>query len=244
DVVLQSSDGKILGAHAGNLEMFSCGFPPASLTASSPSFAADSVCLTETADVLEVLLGFMHNRPQQNLLGYPSNVITALAEAAEKYLVHPAMEVCRLHMFRLADIRPKEVFAYALKHGYSELLDKTAPMTLTWDTKTACKALGVNGFAIWVLYREEWFTLYHNLPSLTAPVKRKRGVKECGHWDRFLVQIVEMGVRGLMRWKEQIPLLVSKVDCKWCRQRASNLQSNVERAIMNLPSASELIKGL
>ncbi|PFH48566.1 hypothetical protein AMATHDRAFT_149663, partial [Amanita thiersii Skay4041] len=108
------------------------------------------VCMTETAEVLHLLLGFMHRQRQPDLFGYGSDVVMSLAEAAEKYVVYSAMEICRLHMFRLANTHPKEVFVYASKHNYSELLDKTAPMTLTWDAKTAYKRLCDRIFAIWV----------------------------------------------------------------------------------------------
>ncbi|PFH48568.1 hypothetical protein AMATHDRAFT_149601, partial [Amanita thiersii Skay4041] len=150
DVILKSSDNKVFGGHTANLDKFSCGFPPASLATSSPASTADPVCLTESGAVLELLLKCLHNQRQQDLSRCSNMVVIALAEAVQKYMVYTAMEICRLNMCRLAESYPKQVFVYAAKHGYPELLDKTAPMTLTWDAKEAREALGARYFLLWV----------------------------------------------------------------------------------------------
>ncbi|PFH49634.1 hypothetical protein AMATHDRAFT_62753 [Amanita thiersii Skay4041] len=241
DVIIKSSDDKYFGAHTTNLEVFSSGFAPASLATSSPAATVDPVCLTESGDVLELLLRSMHSQRPPDLSGCTIKMFMNVAEAAEKYLVHHVMEICRLNMYRLAPLHPNEVFAYALKHRYPDLLDQTAPETLSWDAAEACEALGGSNFIIWVLYRERWLTLYRGLPHLTVPVKHKGGVQECEYWDRFFVQIVERGLEGLTRWNEWIGESVDEVDCTWCSPRAMNLRAKMEKMIsLYVRSASEL----
>ncbi|PFH46148.1 hypothetical protein AMATHDRAFT_70475 [Amanita thiersii Skay4041] len=242
DVVIKSSDDKFFGTHAVNLAVFSHAFPPASLASSYPASTDDPVCLTETGDVVELLLRCMHNQRQPDLLSPRSKVLIALAEAVEKYLVYPAMEICRLHMNRLADIYPKEVFAYAVKHGYPELLDQTAPLTLTWDAKEACEELSPTNFAVWVLYREGWLRVQRELRSLKLPaIEHKGGRMECDHWDRFHAQLLNLGLQGLTKWHARFSDLLGDVRCGWCYQRALTLRPMLEALITEyVKPASEL----
>ena len=99
DIVLRSSDKVLIGAHQANLAQFSEGFPsPDAVTTSN-----EPVDLTETGDVLALLVHFMHKCRHPNLgqimkEGPPRKTIFRLAEAAEKYMVYPAMIVCNLRI--------------------------------------------------------------------------------------------------------------------------------------------------
>jgi hypothetical protein len=96
DIVLKSSDGILLGAHSANLEMWSSGFPPASFR--NPSGSLDLVPLTEASDVLVLLLQYMHHHRQPDSRKFGFDILPRLAEAAEKYEIFSAMEVCRIRM--------------------------------------------------------------------------------------------------------------------------------------------------
>lgn len=56
------------------------------------------VDLTETSTTLELLFQYMYRQPQPILEGLDFKELSSLAEAAEKYRVFSAMEVCRLFM--------------------------------------------------------------------------------------------------------------------------------------------------
>ena len=94
--MLKSSDDVLFGAHSTNLEMWSSGFPPASFCDQSGSL--DIVPLTEAADVLGLLLQYMHHQRQPDSSKFGFDVLSRLAEAAEKYEIFSAMEVCRIRM--------------------------------------------------------------------------------------------------------------------------------------------------
>jgi hypothetical protein len=96
DVVIKSLDGRLFGAHSENLAAHSEGFPPACFV--SPESTRDPVELTETSDVIEVMLKYMHNSRLATLEELSVTQVTDLADAAEKYLIYPLMEVCRLHI--------------------------------------------------------------------------------------------------------------------------------------------------
>ncbi|KAJ3515024.1 hypothetical protein NLJ89_g2022 [Agrocybe chaxingu] len=129
DMILQSSDGESFGAHQFNLECYSAGFPPAASTiTNSPEDM--TVELTETAVVLRLMLQYMHNVRQPDLSKVSFLVLSALAEAVEKYLIFPAMDVCKVFMELSKDDYPSEVLMYAAKHDYMDLADKAARLTI------------------------------------------------------------------------------------------------------------------
>lgn len=143
DLLLESSDGIIFGAHKANLEQFSAGFPIAEATNSDN----EVVTLSENGSVLRLILQLMHNTRQPDLRTIKFRTLELLAEAVEKYMIFSAMQVCMLcmelsfiHLIPLSlpeltqlflrkclNIYPLEVFLYAVKHDYGELADKTAP---------------------------------------------------------------------------------------------------------------------
>lgn len=93
DIMLKSIDGIIFGAHQKNLEFFSEGFPVAGSTV-----ATEVVDLQENADVLRIMLRFMHNARVPELKSIQFSTVAPLAEAVEKYMIYSAMEVCRAYM--------------------------------------------------------------------------------------------------------------------------------------------------
>jgi hypothetical protein len=99
DIVLRSSDKVLIGAHQANLAQFSEGFPSSDVV-TAPKEPVD---LAESGDVLALLVHFMHKCRHPNLANLmkakpPRKRLFALAEAAEKYMVYPAMSVCNLRI--------------------------------------------------------------------------------------------------------------------------------------------------
>lgn len=95
DTTLKSSDGELFGAHQRNLETYSDSeeFPiDGSATTSDP------VCLEETADVVLLMLQFMHQIRQPTLDNISFSLLASLADAAEKYRIYSAMGVCKIKM--------------------------------------------------------------------------------------------------------------------------------------------------
>src|SRR6266498_3177814 len=90
DVRFRSADGIIFGAHKKNLEFFSEGFPLGDSTV-----ATEVVQLEENADVLCIMLSFLHNTRMLELKDLEISTIAPLSEAVEKYMIYSAMQICR-----------------------------------------------------------------------------------------------------------------------------------------------------
>ncbi|KAL0062083.1 hypothetical protein AAF712_011083 [Marasmius tenuissimus] len=93
DVVLQSSDGKLLGAHSKNLEWFAGGFPLSGSTTQSKI-----VPLPESSVTLDYFLKFTHNHPVPDLSALNIDQLLLLAEAADKYCNSFALAACFLQI--------------------------------------------------------------------------------------------------------------------------------------------------
>ena len=86
----------MLKTHRINLEMHSQVFADAG--GSTIAQANEVVQLTESAEVLELMLQYVYLQPQPDLTTVSFAVLAALAEAVEKYQIYSAMGVCSQRM--------------------------------------------------------------------------------------------------------------------------------------------------
>lgn len=93
DVIMRSCDGVLFKVHRKNLEMYTEGFPGVDVPVHD-----EIVPLVETAATLELLFQYMYHQRQPDLSRLEPQQLAKLAEAAEKYQVYSAMEVCKLRM--------------------------------------------------------------------------------------------------------------------------------------------------
>jgi hypothetical protein len=98
DITLQSSDGVLFKVHRKNLEVHSEGFAGADAISPGGSLSDEVVLLSESSAVLDLLLQHMYRGPQPDLKKIHFNLLAALAEAAEKYQVFGASNICQMHM--------------------------------------------------------------------------------------------------------------------------------------------------
>lgn len=95
DISFVSSDRVIFRLHRVRLESHAEGFPPSSL--GEPN-CDELIPLSETSTTLELLFQHIYPRSYPTLDGLAFEELERLAEAAEKYQVYSAMEVCRIHL--------------------------------------------------------------------------------------------------------------------------------------------------
>ena len=98
DITLQSSDGVLYDVHRKNLEVHSEGFAGAEAISNQCPSVNEVVLLTETSDVLDLLLQFMYRQPQPDLKDVDFDILAGVAEAAEKYQVFAAISWCKFWM--------------------------------------------------------------------------------------------------------------------------------------------------
>ncbi|KAF9480737.1 hypothetical protein BDN70DRAFT_877175 [Pholiota conissans] len=135
DIAFVSSDGVLFKLHSKFFEAVSAGFSIPNFTT---AMSDDLVLLTEPAAVLEILFQFVHPPFQCEHFHQPSatdleaDLFFKLATAAEKYLVYSAMSICSVRMhYELYLTHPVQVLNHSENHGYSELSDRAAPITMS-----------------------------------------------------------------------------------------------------------------
>lgn len=96
DVVVRAADGVGFGAHTANLLKYSDAFPGVEAPAAHGRGAV--IRLSESADVVDLLLRFMHGGRQPALSALAVDTLAALAAAVERYQVYSAVELCKAHM--------------------------------------------------------------------------------------------------------------------------------------------------
>ncbi|KAJ6474333.1 hypothetical protein C8R45DRAFT_385433 [Mycena sanguinolenta] len=204
DVTFKSSDDVLFRIHRKNLEFCTEGFPPSEISSES-----EVVELTETSVTLELLFQFMYPQRHPALDTTPFEVLEPLAEAAEKYQVFPAMNICHIRMRDMVHEHPVEVAVYATKHDYPYLVSEVAPMMIAMDSVQVMEMLPQNLMLPWVRYVKEWTNVLQN-HALTLPIgcstavhsPRRTGIiitytGHCASWPQLLVTILQRLGRGV-----------------------------------------------
>ncbi|KAJ7063680.1 hypothetical protein C8F01DRAFT_87217 [Mycena amicta] len=206
DIAFRSSDQTIFRIHTKNLETHAEGFPPTafaaahrpSLTPSPSSSSSQSsssntdleiVDLTERAETLELLFQYIYPRRQPDLTVLPFPVLADLAEAAEKYQVYAAMDICRIFMGNGLQDNALTVLNYAVRHDYLEIADEAAPLTISLPLDEIGKHMHANYMGSWIRYYAEWQKILELASSEgwrighTAPCRIANNVATCPHWN-------------------------------------------------------------
>ena len=100
DVIFSSSDGMLFKVHRKYLEATTGAFPPADVPTNS-----EIISLTESSTILELLFQFTYpnHHPDVDSIAH-FETFADLAEAAEKYGVYSAMNICKLKMRSVHDM--------------------------------------------------------------------------------------------------------------------------------------------
>ncbi|KAJ3892539.1 hypothetical protein GG344DRAFT_64522 [Lentinula edodes] len=168
DVILQSSDGKQLGAHSKNLELFTDAFPVAGSTL--PPHDEEIVKLTESAEILRFVLSYTHNTPPPDLSSLDLDTLLLLGEVViKKYGMYLAGECVNKEVnLRISNSPPLKILAY--KTGVSDfsLIDETAQKTMDSPLEDALSILDPSVFRVWIQYREKWQKLTLHYQKLVS----------------------------------------------------------------------------
>ncbi|KAF8152284.1 hypothetical protein B0H34DRAFT_774712 [Crassisporium funariophilum] len=230
DILLKSSEGHIYGAHQANLESFSGGFPIAGSVSGVDDEKGIEVQLAENTSTLKLMLQFMHNVTQPDLDVIKFADAAALAEAAEKYMIYSAVQLCKFFMRIHADSYPVDVFVYAIKHGHMDLARVAASNTVPtkshpdfrpWNLKSSDSILALLA-AFHNRYREECERQIDNIPRIMHKGGRLE-LSSC-RWRHFQHTVVAHMKRHL----EDMPCFSDVVeshtsilrDCMHCNLRA------------------------
>ncbi|KAJ7612288.1 hypothetical protein FB45DRAFT_940249 [Roridomyces roridus] len=161
DVVFQSCDDILFGIHRANLETNTEGFPPAEF-----ANTGEIIPLSESSSTLELLFQFIYPRRHPGLDDIAFEALAALAEAAEKYQVFSAMNICKIRMRDVLPNHAPEILAYASRHDYPHLVYGAAPFTFDVPLSGVVTALPDNLILPWVRYIDAWNTVLNDAISV------------------------------------------------------------------------------
>ncbi|KAF8989146.1 hypothetical protein BDQ17DRAFT_1434632 [Cyathus striatus] len=167
DVTFKSSDRVLFALHKENLANHAGGFPPADSTV-----GAETIDLAEESEILELLFQFVYPlNDVPDLLDVPLTLLMKLSRAAEKYVVHIAIPLCKMRMFfivrsyytsRLLKDSAKDdlklIVKYTLDHsGYKRVMDEAAPLlAVSEPLESTLFMFPPERQSSWALYREQW----------------------------------------------------------------------------------------
>ncbi|TFK34131.1 hypothetical protein BDQ12DRAFT_727172 [Crucibulum laeve] len=241
DLVLVSSDGIRVGAHSHCLELYSGGF-----ISVLPTISATEA-LEETAEVLEILMYYMHNGRQPSSRNIPFHILQALAAAAEKYLVYSAMEVLNLQMERYIPSHPLQVLIYAVKYDYPDLSDKAGPLSIGVPFETVLNETENRPdiLLLWTRYREYYLEIVHTIyASEPAPVLHPGGIADCGKWSEFhytMLNKVAGSAEGVSKFSHNLKQLgFMLAGCFHCVQRSENWKHAITKRVEKIPAFSSM----
>ncbi|KAF9472945.1 hypothetical protein BDN70DRAFT_997913 [Pholiota conissans] len=133
DVTFISSDLVLFKLHSTHLNVNSMGFANFS---ENTIVGKELVPLAEHSTILDVLFQFIEPPPESREFRQPlvgslkPELLFKLAEAAEKYIVYAAMNVCITRMQQLVKEYPLEALNHSAMHGYRDLADEAAKNSL------------------------------------------------------------------------------------------------------------------
>ncbi|KIL64423.1 hypothetical protein M378DRAFT_1041840, partial [Amanita muscaria Koide BX008] len=147
------SDNVLFFIHRESLKYSAARFLPVEFKA----IKHEIVPLTETSEVLELLFIFLYQKPLPDVKGLSFEILTHLAEAAEKYQVFSAMMICNMRMTVVFKDHPLDVLRYAVIHHYKELIDIAAPLVIECQPlPETIDRLPPNTIAAWIKYYQQW----------------------------------------------------------------------------------------
>ncbi|KAF9457610.1 hypothetical protein BDZ94DRAFT_196979 [Collybia nuda] len=123
DISYTSTDNVRFLVHKQNLKVNATGFI-------LPSEESTNTILPESTKVLETLFQFCYPDRHPNLMSLEFEDFVLIAEAAEKYHVHAATNICNVRMKRTLPNHAIEVMEYSARHNHPDLLAKTASLLL------------------------------------------------------------------------------------------------------------------
>ncbi|KAK7035886.1 S-adenosyl-L-methionine-dependent methyltransferase [Favolaschia claudopus] len=158
DISFRSNDQVVFRVHIKNLETHSDGFPPAAFCASgsTASVSEEVVDLSESAAVLDLLFQYVYPQRQPDLSEIELPLLADLSEAVEKYQVYAAMDICKIFMGNGLQDNPLTVLNYAVRHGYSDIADEAAPLTVSLPLDEVGTHMYSTYVGAWLKYYAEW----------------------------------------------------------------------------------------
>ncbi|KAJ7501090.1 hypothetical protein B0H11DRAFT_1993574 [Mycena galericulata] len=241
DIIFKSSDGVLFHIHRKNLEVCTEGFPPGELLTTG-----EVVDLPETSTTLDLLFQFMYPQRHPALDTTPFEVLEPLAEAAEKYQVFPAMNICHIRLRDMVHDHPVAVAVYAAKHDYPYLVSEVAPMMISMPTVDVIEMLPPYLILPWIKYVQEWTRALQNVALVLDREGEYHTNNSCynGRWAVVALacmQRLAAGVQALRSLDQVFDLSATKNVSGCCKEDVELWRKRIEDAIAKIPKFSTFL---
>ncbi|KAJ7722476.1 hypothetical protein B0H14DRAFT_3006360 [Mycena olivaceomarginata] len=239
DVIFRSCDGVLFYIHRKNLEVGAEGFPPSEIPTQD-----EVVDLMENSETLELLFQFTYPQRHPTLDTTPFPILEALAEAAEKYQVFAAMNIC--HILAFVHAYPMALAQYAAKHDYPSLLCDIAPTMISLPLEDVVPMLPPHLILAWIRYVHEWTKVLQHALFLPYGCDRYSTNIYCtnGKWPVCAFVCVSRlggGVHMLRRLENVFELSCVSGAQAYCNNDLGVWKRRIENAISRIPKFSSFV---
>jgi len=187
------------------------------------------------SEALSLFLKYIHHHRQPDLRNLSFKCLSQLAEAVEKYDVYSATEICKLKMSTHVENHCVEVFQYASKHDYRQLMDDAALIAVQnkyWSNEifSVCSP---DLRSAWSRYKDHWLRLFSACYDEPQPVLHPGGTPNCIRWWKFrnvVVSQVRLEPAIFSRFYGIVESAKHHLkDCRHCGIRAERWADRVQR---------------
>ncbi|KAG6825816.1 hypothetical protein H0H87_008656 [Tephrocybe sp. NHM501043] len=211
EVVFKSSDDVIFRIHWLNLTACTEGFSPP-----ETSTFSEIVPLTEPSATLELLFVFLYPQPLPDLGELDFDLLSALAEAAEKYRVFSAMNLCTIHLTEHLQDHPEEILVHGLKHGIEKFIVHAAPSLLDQPLEEFLPRLPI----CYVRYHGYWAEA-QKFAIASAPAPESMSRTRCESCDKLphdYVLNVIANMNASLRALQDLQTIFPHKPCSFCHE--------------------------
>ncbi|KAG6917479.1 hypothetical protein DXG01_002342 [Tephrocybe rancida] len=233
EITFQSSDNILFRIHKLNLTACSEGFSPP-----ENSTFDEIVPLSESSATLELLFQFIYPRPLPELGKVGFEVLALLAEAAEKYRVFAAMNLCAIHLIEHLQDRAEEILLHGLKHSVRKLVDCAAPLLVDRPLEDLLPKLPDSYLIPWVRYHAYWTRASKSTISSVLRVVSQEASIACCPSPHQHMQVVEKLHTRLSVLQDLSSELLSGSCC--LDTTLASLRESLRTEITLIPTFSEL----
>ncbi|KAF9457613.1 hypothetical protein BDZ94DRAFT_1326123 [Collybia nuda] len=252
DLKIQSADGVLFQLHKKYLETTTGGFSQTGLNSQG-----EIVQLPETSATLELLFQFIYPTRHPGLASTPFETLAPLAEAAEKYEVFAAMNVCQIRMMNMLPNYAEEIMAYAVKHDYLDIMYSAAPLLLEKPLESVLAEFPPAIAIAWTRYHATWSTCVRSA-MLSLPKTFQDGGyshrKQTREWQEYegcycgqpidstinkLLMELAKGITSLrdLSWMDRSDL----VCCERLKPALAQWRISIESFIQGIPDLSTFV---
>ncbi|KAF5380020.1 hypothetical protein D9615_006292 [Tricholomella constricta] len=241
EIVFQSADDVKFYIHRQNLVACTEGFSPP-----DPATFDDVVHLSESSSTLELLFRFIYPEPQPDLEEIDFSVLIMLAEAAEKYQVYSAVNICSIHLTKRLPEQSEEILVHALKHSNRKIVARAAPLLLGRSLEDVLLKVPQPYQILWIRYHAQWSRVWaHSISCAPNAQELARDVcRQCGKLrHEYVIEAMSKLSTSIDMLRALDSVFSSSTMCSSCCGELSVMKSwrkSLEAEIKRIPSTNDL----